>query len=86
MRLAEEAFESYVSEGAHERACQVLRGIGFSGFEVGDLDRGVELARRCVEYARSVHLKFHEELALTDWAGEAFARAIMIAASASSTN
>lgn len=75
VRLAEEAFEAYVSTGAHERACQVLRGIGFTGFEVGDLARGVELARRCVEYARSVHLKFHEELALTDWAGEAFARA-----------
>jgi hypothetical protein len=53
----------------------VLRGIGFSAFEMGALDRGVERARRCVAYARSVHLKFHEELALTDLAGEAFARA-----------
>lgn len=75
IRLADEAFNAYAAAGAHERACQVLRGIGFSAFEIGALDRGVALARRCVEYARSVHLKFHEELALTDLAGEAFARA-----------
>jgi hypothetical protein len=74
-QLALEAHAAYASVGAYEPACQALRGIGFSAFEIGALDRGVELARMCVDYARSVHLKFHEELGLTDLAGEAFARA-----------
>lgn len=73
--LALRAHDEYAAAKAYEPACGALRGCGFSAFEHGALDRGVELARRCVDYARSVHLRFHEELALTDLAGEAFARA-----------
>jgi|CXWL01.1.fsa_nt_gi tetratricopeptide (TPR) repeat protein len=69
------AHDEYAAAKAYEQACGALRGCGFSAFEHGSLDRGVEIARRCVDYARSVHLRFHEELALTDLAGEAFARA-----------
>jgi hypothetical protein len=70
-----EAHATYARLKAYEPACGALRGAGFMTLEQGFLDKGAELARRCVEYARSVHLKFHEELALTDVAGEAFARA-----------
>ena len=73
--LAFRAHDEYAAAKAYEPACGALRGCGFSAFEHGLLDRGVEIARRCVDYARSVHLRFHEELALTDLAGEAFARA-----------
>jgi tetratricopeptide (TPR) repeat protein len=73
--LALEAHQAYASVGAHEPACGCLRSCSFSLLECGDLDRGAEMARRCIEYARGKHLKFHEELALTDLAGEAFARA-----------
>jgi hypothetical protein len=73
--LALEAHATYARLKAYEPACASLRGAGFATLEHGLLDRGAEIARRCVEYARSVHLRFHEELALTDLAGEAFARA-----------
>jgi hypothetical protein len=73
--LALRAHEEYVAARAFEPACAALRSCGFMTMEAGQLGRGEELARRCVDYARSVHLKFHEELALTDLAGVAFARA-----------
>ncbi|MBI5289519.1 MAG: hypothetical protein HY873_11170 [Chloroflexi bacterium] len=69
------AHDAYATAKAYEPACRALRGAGFGTMEHGLLDRGTELARRCVEYSRSMHLRFHEELALTDLAGEAFARA-----------
>jgi tetratricopeptide (TPR) repeat protein len=72
--VAIETHETYARLKAYEPACGALRGAGFATLEHGLLDRGAEIARRCVDYARSVHLKFHEELALTDLAGEAFAR------------
>lgn len=73
--LALQAHDAYARAKAYEPACGALRGAGFGTMEHGLLDRGAELARRCVDYSRSVHLRFHEELALTDLAGEAFARA-----------
>ena len=73
--LALRAHEAYARAKAYEPACGALRGAGFGTMEHGLLDRGAELARMCVDYARSVHLRFHEELALMDLAGEAFARA-----------
>lgn len=69
------SFDSYARLGAFQPATMTLRQTGFGTLEHGLLDRGSEIARKCVEYARSVHLKFDEELALTDLAGVHFARA-----------
>jgi hypothetical protein len=73
--LAERAHLEYSRLKAYDPACGSLRGSAFGTMEHGLLDRGADLAWRCVEYARSVHLRFHEQLALMDLAGEAFARA-----------
>jgi tetratricopeptide (TPR) repeat protein len=69
-----EAHETYARLRQYEAACAQLRGAGFATMEAGLLDRGSELAQRCVDYARRVHLRFTEQLALVDLAGVAFAR------------
>src|SRR5437763_3435901 len=67
--------ETFARLKAYDPAAGVLRGAGFATLAHGHLDRGEQLARRCLEYARSVHLVFTEHLALMDLAGVAFARA-----------
>lgn len=72
---AMDSFEIMARLDRHEPACGILRQTGFGTIEHGQLDRGVEIARQCVDYARKVHLRFHEELALCDIAGVHFGRA-----------
>ncbi len=69
------SFETYARLGVFQPATMTLRQTGFGTIEHGLLDRGSEIAWKCVEHARSFHLKFDEELALTDLAGVHFARA-----------
>ncbi len=68
------AHEFHVIQRQYQGAAQVLRGAAFGVLQAGLLDRGAALAREAVDYARSVHLRFPEQLALMDLAGEAFAR------------
>jgi tetratricopeptide (TPR) repeat protein len=71
-------------QGAHERyaalndyypAAGVLRMAGFNALQAGRMDDGERLAAASVTYARRVHLRFHEQLALMDLVGAAFAHA-----------
>jgi tetratricopeptide (TPR) repeat protein len=75
LALVEGVHETYARFGKHDQASGVLRGAGFVTMAFGRLDQGAEISRRTYEYARDVHLLFNEALALTDLAGEAFARA-----------
>jgi tetratricopeptide (TPR) repeat protein len=72
---AQVAHETYARLRVYEFAAGALRGVGFAVMERGDLDKGGALAAQSLAYARSVHLRFNEQLALMDLAGEAFARA-----------
>lgn len=72
--LWEEAHARCARADAHEPAAYALRNAAFNTLECGELDRGEALALRTVEYARSVHLRFIEQLGLVDAAGVAFAR------------
>ena len=73
--LSESAHERYARLRVYDPAAGVLRGAGFVTMMYGRLDEGAALATRCLAYARQVHLRFTEQLALMDLAGEAFARA-----------
>jgi tetratricopeptide (TPR) repeat protein len=70
----ESAHERYARLRVYDPAAGVLRGAGFASMAHGRLDQGAALATRCLAYAREVHLRFTEQLALMDLAGEAFAR------------
>jgi tetratricopeptide (TPR) repeat protein len=72
--LTESAHESYARLRRYDQAAGVLRGAGFVTMAYGRLDQGAALAARTLAYAREVHLRFTEQLALMDLAGEAFAR------------
>ena len=73
--LLESAHERYARLCVYDPAAGVLRGAGFVTMAYGRLDQGAELSARTLAYAREVHLRFTEQLALMDLAGEAFARA-----------
>ena len=75
LALSEAAHERYARLRVYDPAAGVLRGAGFVTMAHGRLDQGAQLATRCLAYARQVHLRFAEQLALMDLAGEAFARA-----------
>jgi tetratricopeptide (TPR) repeat protein len=65
----------YAGLGIYDVATGNLRQAGFGTMEVGRLDEGDVIAARCADYARAVHIRFQEYLALMDRAGVAFARA-----------
>ncbi len=75
LALIEPAHERYARLGWYDQAAGVLRGAGFVTMACGRLDQGAALAKRTLAYARQVNLRFTEQLALMDLAGEAFARA-----------
>jgi tetratricopeptide (TPR) repeat protein len=71
---AETTHQTYARLKRYEPAAGALRGAGFVTMAYGHLDKGAALAARTLTYAREVHLRFHEQLALMDLVGEAFAR------------
>jgi len=68
------AHEFYAKVGHYQPAAGVLRGGAFRTMQTGRLGEGERLAAEAVAYARSVHLRFSEQLALMDLVGVAFAR------------
>ena len=52
----------------------MLRMAGFNLLQFGRLDEGDQVCAQAVAYARSVHLRFQEQLAQLDRVGVAFAR------------
>ncbi|MDP9236049.1 MAG: hypothetical protein M3P30_01390 [Chloroflexota bacterium] len=58
----------------YQGAAGVLRYAGFETMAMGLLDDGERWAAETVGYARKVHLRFTEQLALMDLVGVAFAR------------
>jgi tetratricopeptide (TPR) repeat protein len=69
------AHELYARQRNYHPAAGVLRGAAFRTLQAGLLDAGERLAAEAVAYARGVHLRFPEQLALMDLVGVAFARA-----------
>jgi hypothetical protein len=67
--------ELYARMGNYHPAAGFLRGAAFRTLEAGLLDLGDGVAAEAVAYARAVHLRFPEQLALLDRVGVAFARA-----------
>ena len=68
------AHRVYAEELVFNAAAGTLRGAGFATMQAGRFDDGERLAWEAVEYARRVHLRFQEQLALLDLVGVAFAR------------
>jgi tetratricopeptide (TPR) repeat protein len=68
------AHEFYAREGNYHPAAGLLRVAGFVTLQAGRLDEGERLAAEAVAYARGVHLRFAEQLALMDLVGVAYAR------------
>lgn len=73
--LHRQAHDVWARRKVYEPAAGALRGSGFATIGIGSLDDGLALAMECMEYARGVHLRFTESLALTDAVGVLFARA-----------
>lgn len=67
------AHHRFAEHGVLHPAAGTLRGAGFNVLAAGRLDEGARLAEDAMMYARGVHLKFQEELALLDLVGVAFA-------------
>ena len=66
--------ELYAAMRLHDVAAGQLRGAGFAMMQLGRLGAGITLAEEAMAYASRTHLRFHQQLALMDLAGAAFAR------------
>jgi tetratricopeptide (TPR) repeat protein len=68
-----EAHGRYVAIGDYQAAADMLRMAGFNLMQAGPIHDGDRLAAEAVSYARSVHLRFQEQLAQLDRVGVAYA-------------
>lgn len=69
-----EAHARYATIRQYQPAANMIREAGFELLQFGRIDEGDCVAAEAVAYARSVHLRFHEQLAQLDRVGAAFAR------------
>lgn len=69
-----EAHDRYAALRFYQQASDMLRMAGFNMLQSGRIDEGDRIAADAVAYARSVHLRFQEQLAQLDRVGVAFAR------------
>jgi len=72
--LLRDAHTRYAAIRHYQPAADMLRMAGFNLLQFGRLDEGDHVAAEAVAYARSVHLRFQEQLAQLDRVGVAFAR------------